>query len=891
MSPTDRIIRTKLRQPFIRADLVSRPRLQERFIEGLHLPLTLVIAPAGFGKTTLVTGSLADCKTPVAWLSLDRDDNLPGRFLLYLIAALQTSTLPVGKEADQLLSQQAQPEAILTSLINDLDVAGQELILVLDDYHFINSQEVHNAVVFLLEHCPGSLHMVIATRSDPPLPLVRLRARGQMLELRVADLSFTENEAALFLNRVMGLDLDADAINTLEQRTEGWVAGLQMAALSMRDRQDINVFIQGFSGTHRYILDYLLEEVLSNQPAEIRSFLLRTSILERLSAPLCDALPLDESSSILTPSASILEYLERQNLFLISLDDDFVWFRYHHLFADLLKAQLQQHHPDLVQNLHRQAAAWLEQQGLVGTAIQHLLTIQEYQHAARLFEEYGPDLWVKGDLSVMQMVNNLPHDLLLSHPKIGLYQSWLLVNQGNIEQALPLINDLKHAINPLTHPECNWMQTFILLVLAFLMPPELTRLPDDGVLDEIPISEIILRDAADILYGMALGRRNELERAVEFSLKCIRKKRQNSTLSSYELTSVLSLVPFLATIYWFQGRLFAAAAICREYLEIIKNRELSVSAAGNLAIVLGAVLYDWNSLDEAEKYIREGLLVNEAWKNIMTDAFGLLALVHLLNARADYAAALQTVDKFENRLQDLSRPVEFSEDYRTLRIQVLLSAGELDSAAQWAEQVINAEDYQRYPQYYRVTLARIRLAQGRYVDVENYLSGVSTQDLAGNRLIRRIESDLLLAAAYAGQQRFADAFFLLETCLNLTEPEAYIRIYLEQGQPLRDLLSAYLRSPAPVHKVYVQKLLVAFPPNAPVEAGLPQQDALIEPLSARELEVLALMAMGRTNIEISRQLIVAPGTIKAHAASIYRKLDAANRTEAVARARALGFLD
>ena len=348
MQKADTLIRTKLRQPFTRPGLVPRPRLQEQIAQGLVGPLTLITAPAGFGKTTLVASCIAGCGVPAAWLSLDRDDNQAGRFLSYVIAALQEAGPAIGSEAARLLaaSQEAPPAAVLTSLINDLDAAGGEIVLVLDDYQFIGSQAVHEAVTFLLEHCPRTFHLVIASRSDPLLPLARLRARGQTAELRTADLRFTEAEAAQFLNEVMGLDLDAPSVAALEERTEGWIAGLQMASiamqshLSLRDRKDVRGFIAGFSGTNRYILDYLLEEVLAGLPPNIQRFLLCTSILERLTAPLCDAV-LADGEGPKTESAPILEYLERANLFLVQLDDERQWYRYHHLFADLLRNQLQ----------------------------------------------------------------------------------------------------------------------------------------------------------------------------------------------------------------------------------------------------------------------------------------------------------------------------------------------------------------------------------------------------------------------------------------------------------------------------------------------------------------------------------------------------------------------
>ena len=414
MQKADPLIRTKLHLPFTRPGLVSRPRLQEQIAQGLRGPLTLITAPAGFGKTTLVASCIASCGMPVAWLSLDKDDNQAGRFLNYLVAALQEADHTIGSEAAQLLaaSQQAPPEAVLTSLINDLDTAGREIVLVLDDYQFISSQAVHEEVAFLLEHCPNTFHLVIATRSDPPLPLARLRARGQTVELRAADLRFTEPEAAQFLNDVMGLHLDAGSVAVLEERTEGWIAGLQMAALSMRDREDVLGFIEGFSGTNRYILDYLLEEVLASQSPEIQRFLLYTSILERLTAPLCDAvLANDEGSKregddrstvseslFVGQSASILEYLERANLFLVPLDDERIWYRYHHLFADLLRTQLQKSlGAQGVAQLHVRAAEWHEQNGSILEAIHHASMASDDERVERLIEQNYMEMMSRGE--------------------------------------------------------------------------------------------------------------------------------------------------------------------------------------------------------------------------------------------------------------------------------------------------------------------------------------------------------------------------------------------------------------------------------------------------------------------------------------------------------------
>ncbi|MBN1537198.1 MAG: hypothetical protein JW908_10740 [Anaerolineales bacterium] len=907
MANDARLIQSKLRLPFIRPNLVPRLELQARVEEGIRGPLTLVTAPAGFGKTTLAASCIASCGMPFAWLSLDKNDNQPERFLTYLIASLQALDNHIGSEAAQLMAGIQQPvlEAVLTSLINDIEIINTEIVLVLDDYHLIKSQAVHEQVAFLLEHQPGSFHLVIATRSDPPLPLPRLRVHDQVIELRAADLRFTESEAAQFLNDIMGLRLDARSIAILEKRTEGWIAGLQMAALSMRDREDILGFIEGFSGTNRFILDFLLEEVLASQPPEIQRFLLRTSILERFSAPLCDALLEnqenlelgngDRTTPIGSPShdqsISVLQYLERENLFLVSLDDERNWHRYHHLFADLLRVRLQQTQPQLISLLHSRASNWLEQNGYFTEAIQHLFAANDVDQAADLIEHYGPVQWTESDPSVIRMADSLPSEMLISRPIIGLHQAWFLIIKGNIVKVLPLLNALAERfaeVDPASGQ--RWIQTIIGLALAFLGQPVdfpgFDYLPKYEVINEIPAREVILRDAADILYGMTLGRLGELERAVEVSLKQIHRG-----MPLRQTLTIPTLVPFLARIYLIQGRLHTAASLCHEYLDPIKEKGFRfIFSASHMNIVLGEVLYEWNCLDEAEAQIREGLRANEPWAEILAEGFGLSALTRVLAAQGDYSGAMEFVEKFETKLNRPLSPIEFKEDLHTLRVRVQLACGDLQKASEWVEQIQNNEDFHLHPERYQLTLAHIYLALGEYAKVEEVLPNVITPDMPGNLITRQLERNLILAAALGAQNRLPEAFKLLGSCLALAEPEGYMRIFLDMGDPIRELLSAYVKSNAPAQAQYAKKILKVC--SSFREASSPDlvPAGLIEALSERELEVLQLIALGRTNQEIAQQLIVARGTIKAHAASIYRKLEVDNRTEAVARARQLGIL-
>lgn len=677
-----------------------------------------------------------------------------------------------------------------------------------------------------------------------------------------------------------------------------------MAALSLRDRKDVVEFIQDFSGTNRYIMDYLFEEVLASQSPENQQFLLYTSILERLTAPICDALlSMDEKfqsinvgvtskrQPLIPQYAAILESLEQDNLFLVALDDKRIWYRYHHLFADMLLARLQQTQPDLIPLLHIRASAWLEQKGFISEAIRHLFAAHKIDQAADLIELYGPAHLAENDPTVFQMVKNLPQEMILARPKIGLYQSWLLITQGQIRKAHALLNELAQQLTE-TDPNSGqqWMHTIISLALTFLFPPAIMPKTDDFpdylLLEEIPAEEPILRNAADFLYVMALDRLGEHDRAVEVSINCIQREKTH-----HRTQAIPSLAPFLSRIYLIQGRLHEAASLCREYLDPLKDRDFRfIYTSGSMKIDLGEVLYERNYLEEAEQHIREGLQANEPWQNIMTDGFGLRALTCVLQAKGDYAGAIQVVDKFETRLREHSRPREFEEDFLTLKVRVQLASGDLHNPSLWADQILRSEDYNLHKEYYRLTLARIHLAQGKYSDVVEMLMGTSPPMAVGSQISRQLESDLLLATALTRQQRLPEAFEILESCLALAKPECYIQIFLNVGEQVRELLAAYLRSDAPGYKLYAQKILDAFSYKNQATTPDSHPAGLIEPLSDRELEVLRLIATGRTNQEIANQLVIASGTVKAHTSNIYRKLDVVNRTEAVARARQLDIL-
>jgi LuxR family maltose regulon positive regulatory protein len=489
------------------------------------------------------------------------------------------------------------------------------------------------------------------------------------------------------------------------------------------------------------------------------------------------------------------------------------------------------------------------------------------------------------------MADSLPHTMLLDRPRMGLYQAWYCITQGRIAEAVPLLQGMAQQLaGGATASGQPWMQAWIASALAFLAAPsgasESAALPDYRLLEAIPATDPILRNAADLLYGMTLGRREDLDGAVAIAIKCIQRENK-----PHGAASIPTLAPFLTRLYLMQGRLHATVSLCREYLEPIEKRGIRfVHTAGSMKIDLGEALYEWNSLEEAEQHIRDGLQDNEPWQNIMTAGLGLVALARVLQAKGDHAGAKQAVAKLEDRMRADSHPREFDEALRTLRVRVQLASGDLRQASAWADQVIRRADFAQHEVLYRPTLARIRLAEGSYAAVVRLLSGPVPAPRIGSRLARQLETELLLAAALAGQQRLPEAFARIASALAQGEPEGYIRTFLDVGEPARDLLAAYLRSNTPAHAGYAQKIVDAFSSAAQADTSAGEPIKLLEPLTGRELEVLELIALGRTNKEIAQQLIIAPGTVKAHTASIYRKLDVANRTEAATRARQIGLL-
>lgn len=907
--------------PFIRPELVIRPKLQECIAEGLRRPLTLIIAPAGFGKTTLVASCIADYGLPVGWLSLDRNDNQIWRFLSYLVAALQVADQSIGSEAEQLLaaSHQAPPEIILTSLINNLDITHKEIILVLDDYQFISNQAVHEAAAFMLEHCPKTLHLVIASRSDPPLPLTRLRARSQMVELRTVDLRFTETEAAQFLNDIMGLHLDARSVAVLAERTEGWITGLQMAALSMRDREDVYGFIEGFSGTNRYILDYLLEEVLANQPPEIQRFLLHTSILERLTASLCEAITgiqaweeerSQESLLLSIDSQSILEHLERENLFLIPLDDKRIWFRYHQLFSDLLRSQLQKSLGEQnIAQLHILASEWHAQYGSVIEAIDHASFASDQERVERFIEQSYKELVSRGEQSWLRLwTSKLSKNQVYSRPWLCIYQAYSLSWYGELDEAERLLEEAeKHIRSDFSSSDADSMRGLLAYVKS-----RVTAMRGDihqaikfclEAREYVPANNLALQLDTSITLGYEYYLSGDYANATSILIETIQSgKKAGAVINTVAASCVL------ARLYAIQGLLkisHETYKIAAQSIPQISGGHLGARAL--IEIGIADVLCEWNDLDTALLHMKQGLALLPWWDKADDLVLAHLTLARIHLAQANMSDALEAIEYSNQIIQTRSVFSEARIASEAAQVKLWLAQGDLLAANSWAESqndLLSSDDQFGFEnELTQITLARISIAQNIPEEAINLLSHLEEAARSAGRMGRVIEILILQALALQKIGDSGHATMALTKCLTLAEPEGYVRVFLDEGQPMQMMIAQWLAhaNTSPLRD-YAKQLLSHFDTEqhfdittqgkvySPVDPAASSQQTLIEPLSQRELEVLQHIAMGNTNKEIARQLVVSPGTVKAHTSSIYRKLDVANRTEAVVRARQFGIL-
>jgi LuxR family maltose regulon positive regulatory protein len=911
------ILATKLFIPPPRSKIVLRPRLIERLNEGLSAgrKLALISAPAGFGKTTLASGWAAGCGRPVAWLSLDEGDGDPVSFLTCLVAALRTINADLGKNALGVLrSTQPLPvESVLTTLINEIAGVANNFVLILDDYHVMDSKPVDEALAFLLEHLPPRMHLVITTREDPHLSLARLRARDQLTELRAADLRFTPAEAAEFLNPVMGLNLSAEDVAALETRTEGWIAGLQLAALSMQGRRDAASFIQSFTGSHHFVLDYLLEEVLERQPVRVRDFLLQTAILDRLSGSLCDAVTAQDGGR------GMLETLERGNLFVVPLDDRREWYRYHRLFADVLRAHLIEAQPERVPGLHQRASAWYEQNGFPPDAIRHALAAKDFERAAGLIELAWP---AAEEGSIQQAawlgwLKTLPDDLLHVRPALNVWYAYAMLGRGELEAAEARFKDAERWLKPAdamraqpetpsgeTGPESSrrmivadkeqWKSLPAAIAVgrayiaqAFGNIPDTVRYA--GRVLEFPEADPFRHSQASMLLGMAHWAGGNLEAADRVFADYTMKLR-----AAGNIPDAISTTAVLADIRLGLGRLRGAISTVEQCLHFVtvQGDPIPIDTA-DLHRELSELYLEQGNPEAAARHLQIGRELGEKAEWPVLRYRLCIARARLNETQGDMDGALAILDEAERLYIRSPLPDFFPASAMKARIWV--RQGRLVEALGWSrERSLSVDDELSYlREFEHITLAGVLVARyknnpadGSIHEAIGLLERLLHAAEAGGRMGSVIGILALLALAHAAQGAIPPALAALERALKLAEPEGYVRLFVDEGQSMRLLIEKQSHHRDHPLSGYAGKLLAAFaqPAAAPNSAIIHHKSGLTEPLSERELEVLRLLRSELSGPEIARQLTVSLNTLRTHTKNIFNKLGVSNRRAAVRRA-------
>jgi len=913
------LLTTKTFLPPVRATLVARPRLLALLSEGIDRPLTLISAPAGFGKTTLLSewhASEVGRSFPLVWISLDNDDNDSSRFLRYLITTLGTLKAGIGISALAALQlpQPPPPKIILTDLINDLNALSTSSALVFDDYHVITSQDVHEILNFFLDHLPPKMHLVLLTRADPPLPLARLRARNQLTEIRTADLRFTQDESTTFLNDVMGLELPIADIDTLETRTEGWIAGLQLAAFSLRQQTDKHAFVATFSGDDRYVVDYLLEEVLQRQSPEVQSFLLQTSILERLCDPLCEAVTGEANNQ------AILEYLEQTNLFVTPLDNQRYWYRYHHLFADLLRWRLRKAMASSEwMTLYRRACSWYEHQGFIVEAVSQALAAPDFTYTTDLLKQHALTIFFRGEnILVHRWLQSLPEDVLRSHPllcaiyantiahthffktnSLQLTEYWLQSAEHGVMDGTPspdISDSTGRSGNSIT-------RSFISLSRAYLThwrneaPQAVIDLAQQALaslppVDQVAIDPNYLRFHSGLNYILGLSfLRLGNEGAASIALSNARRIGEVCG----DLFNACAAILTQSAILRSHGHLHETISLFREALTSLGNAgdrpELSNPYVGMIYVAQGLSLLECNDLDTAEYLLSKGLELSRLTTGTDIQPLGFIALARIKRMRGDLTGALDILKKFEGGTQETTSLV------LSYRVRLLLAQGNRAAALQWAQvqqftDTFNTES---------LTLTRVLIAQSQTANhitatflpsmehLHQFLDSQLQVADANNWIERTIELLILKALANQAQNETTSALNFLQRALELAEPRGYVCAFIEEGIPMHRLL-VKLKNFGGTSREYINKLLSAWENNETVAFSALSNQSLVEPLSTRELEVLRLLVTGASNNEIAQKLVITLNTTKKHITHIFEKLAVTKRDEAAIRARELGLV-
>jgi LuxR family maltose regulon positive regulatory protein len=910
------LLNTKLYIPPLRPRRVARAGLLDLLDDGLSLGrrLTLISAPAGFGKTMLVVewlqhlSAMPEGPHAFGWLSLDESDSDPQRFFTYLAACLQQIAPGCCQGFQEMLQTPGapDPEELLTSLANAMASIPVRFIMVLDDYHLVSSAPVHQALNFLIEHAPPQMHLVIASRADPPLSLARLRARGQLTELRENDLRFTMEETTGFLNRVMGLALSESQVSMLDGRTEGWVAGLQLAGLAIKSLGDsaageahpemqVTAFIQSFSGSNRYILDYLIEEVLDRQPKAMQQFLLDTAILERLCGSLCDAITGTEGGQ------STLEWLEQSHLFILPLDNERYWFRYHHLFQDLLQHRARQLHSQRLPSLHQRAAIWFEAHGLIGEAVSHSMSAGEPQRAVRLIEAHATQALASGGIFALKAwLETLPEEIRRAQPWLCIYQAWIFLLTGQLEAIRAWLPETEQPFaggwdRDYTTEDQEQMQGHSAAIRAYarLFHGDVNGAVQAGrqALAQLPKSDLVVRSFVAFTLGGAYLYSDDLDNAIGAFEEASTEGKIGGNVHI-----VLPAQRILAYLQAEKGLLRQSAQTCQTAIQLATDERGRLSpVTANALGTLGNLHYEWNELEAAQRCLSQAIALDKSWGNPDSALSNLTHMARVLYALGQVEAGDQFLQQAENLLH--SQHLTPGTASLLMHQQVINWSKQRNLAqiVRWIEShappIEGAVTYINRLEY--LSLARALLALGRLDEAHSVLKRLGQWAREKNLVGRVIQVLVLQARLWQARGNHAQATTALDQALTLGEPGGYRRTFLDEGYPMGVLLGRVASQG--IARDYARALLSelgmqgdeSFSPQDTIPR---QADLLIEPISERESEVLRLIGEGLTNQQIAERLVISLGTVKAHTSNIYRKLGVRNRTQALGRARELKLI-
>lgn len=901
---------TKFYIPRLREQLVHRPHLVKQLQQGMAHALTLISAPAGSGKTTLLAQWLFEGSVPVAWLSLGPEDNDPACFFTSVIAALRSVAASIGTSALALLrtSGFSQVETVLALIINDLvSEIEQDVALVLDDYHAIEDATVHRGMTFLLEHLPLQMHLFLATRVDPPLPLARLRAKGELAEVRATDLSFNVVEAGTFLGETMGLTLSHGEIEMLESRTEGWVTGLQLIGLLLKSHYDLSRFLTDFTTYNRFVVDYLNEEVFCRQPKYIQHFLLHTAIADRLSGPLCDILTNDKNGQM------TLERLEQINLFLIPLDLEKRWYRYHQLFRDFLRRRLEETYPEKITTLYQRASVWCEQNHLITEAVDYALAASDVERVAQLIVQIGRDFERNGEVAVVShWLDKLPEQLIRLYPELCRLRCWLCVAHGQLGAAEIWLHDAKKALpleaitegtsspdhrSDIEPDEVDLFGTiFTLEAYIAISQGDIARCIEVSTKASRYLTEqhVFMQSVISFTLGVTY---TVMGNAIA-AAKAFKDASIFSQMAGNDYILLLALCG-LASTQVAQGYLLTATETYQQAQQLTRNKKHRLNPyAGMAQVGLAGILYEWNDLDTAADHLIKSLDTSRRWGNKEYIAYGCILFAAVKEAQSNSKGAMELFDQVNEQMSEYQLPIWCTSFVAACQTRLLLRQGKVEEATKWARKSFLGE-------FELVTQIRLFIAQRQPQKALEVLAQQLPLIDASQHRQKMIEFRMLQALAHYQCGNIPESILVLQQSLSMAEAEGYIRLFVDMGEPMAVLLSKVLDvqrrkrndTAYPVSSSYIRKLLSILE-KSPEENAYPKQGEknlmvspllLTTPLREREIEVIRYIAAGMSNNEIARQLVVAKSTVQWHIKNVYAKLHIHNRTQLIIKARELGL--